>query len=131
MFGRFEASMILKAVSSVSGFLWCLIWAFRAGGKVVERMSWWFCCCDDMKREARAKRCRFWCTRMSQSTSSSRMNAVVRFCSTTLVEGVSSIQFSVNPVMVLLFAHEIGKDKRTFAEHSCVSSNFPECLAIA
>ena len=37
------------------------------------------------KREARAKRWRFCRMRMSQSTSSSRMRAEVRFCSTILL----------------------------------------------
>jgi hypothetical protein len=36
-------------------------------------------CGEERKRDARAKRCRFCRTRMSQSTSSSRMRAVVRF----------------------------------------------------
>jgi hypothetical protein len=39
---------------------------------------------SERKREASAKRCRVCRTRMSQSTSSSRMRAEVRFCSTIL-----------------------------------------------
>lgn len=38
------------------------------------------------KRDASAKRCKFCRTRTSQSTSSSRMRAVVRFCWMTLWE---------------------------------------------
>jgi hypothetical protein len=65
-----------KAVSGVSGFgrvsiLYC---------GVEESVSLF----SERKREARAKRWRFWRMRMSQSTSSSRIRAVVRFCSTIL-----------------------------------------------
>jgi hypothetical protein len=67
--GRFEASMILKAVSWVSVFGWaCSLEVGIEGEGLLER-----------KRDARANRWRFWRTRMSQSTSSSRMRAVVRF----------------------------------------------------
>jgi len=65
---RLVVSMIWRAVCVVSVFRWAC--SLERGMKV------WF---EDRKREARAKRCRVWRTRMSQSTSSSRMRAVVRF----------------------------------------------------
>jgi hypothetical protein len=71
--GRFEVSMIWKAVTSVSVLVCCS--SLLVG--IVEGR-------EERKRVARAKRCRFCRTRMSQSTSSSRMRAVVRFWSTIL-----------------------------------------------
>lgn len=78
--GMVDASRILNAVSFVS-LLMCsskkafggLYWSLRAEHRY----------CD-----ARAKRWRFCRTRMSQSTSSSTMKAVVRFWSTTLRSGL-------------------------------------------
>lgn len=65
-----------KAVSGVSGFGRFSSVYFDDE----ERVSWF----SDRKRDARAKRCKFARTRTSQSTSSSKIRAVVRFCSTTL-----------------------------------------------
>lgn len=75
--GTVAGSMMRIAVSSFSVLARWVSWESWWGERVelvVER-----------KRDARAKRWRFCRTRMSQSTSSSRISAVVRFCSTTLV----------------------------------------------
>jgi len=65
-----------KPVSGVSGF-----GDWVTGYREEERTSWFW----ERKREARAKRCRFARTRTSQSTSSSKISAVVRFSFTTLL----------------------------------------------
>lgn len=73
---RVEGERIGREDSLVSVLEVRMVWLWRLGG----RGLWG----EVRKREARAKRCRFCRMRMSQSTSSSRMSAVVRFCSTTL-----------------------------------------------
>lgn len=79
--GMLSGERIRKAESGVSGLVtW--VKGYR-GGESVESVP-------DKKREASAKRWRFWRMRTSQSTSSSKMRAVARFCSTTL-QGVNSL----------------------------------------
>ena len=68
------------------------MWKVVSGVSVFGRVSilYWdederTCLFSERKREARAKRWRFCRMRMSQSTSSSKMRAEVRFCSTILM----------------------------------------------
>lgn len=75
--GMVDASSILNAVSFVSVLMCC-------SNEVFGGLDW-SSRVEDRYRDARAKRWRFCRTRMSQSTSSSTMKAVVRFCSTTLI----------------------------------------------
>ena len=105
--GRLDVSTIWKAVVSVSVFVW---WESAEVGGVEG---------EERYREARAKRCRFWRRRMSQSTSSSRIRAVVRFWSTILR--------MVNHCR----CQDMDIGCGTFEGRSCVFANFLGCLANA